>query len=253
MRRTYLGLGVAATTIAGIFIASVLAAPFLTPPAFRPLRTLPRASDIKPQPRPVMPTAREVKAKKEEAELQKAYQQVPRVPGKRATQLPIAPPPSNTPLPAPPGSGAKPLSIGFYIDWDESSYSSLERNLNQLDWVMPQWVHLTNAKPGENPIADDLTDPQASPSERDQALKALNLIRQRRPQISIIPMVQNLDDEKWQKEVLARAIADDSARQNLVSALSRYVEQNQFAGVCVDFEEVAPESQANLLKFMQQL
>lgn len=200
-----------------------------------------------------MPTAREVKARKEEAELQKAYEKVPRVPGKHATLLPVAPPPSTTPLPAPTNSGAKPLSIGFYIDWDESSFSSLERNLDHLDWVMPQWIHLVSAKPGESSIADELSGQDTSPSERDQAIKALNLIRQRRPQISIIPMVQNLTDEKWEKDLLARAIADEASRQNLISALSTYVEQNKFAGICIDFEEPLPESQANLLRFMQEL
>src|SRR5437016_13205297 len=118
--------------------------------------------------------------------------------------MPRAAPPTITPLPAPASFGAKQLTIGFYIDWDESSYSSLERNLNSLDWVMPQWVHLVPAKPGESPIADDITGTDVSEMEHSQALKALNLVRQRRPQISIIPMVQNLNDEKWSADLLAR-------------------------------------------------
>src|SRR5205085_3693029 len=86
------------------------------------------------------------------------YQQVKRVPGKHAALLSVAPPPSNTPLPAPASFGSKQLSIGFYIDWDEPSYSSLERNLNKMDWLMPQCPQLVApAKPGSRPNADDLT------------------------------------------------------------------------------------------------
>lgn len=192
-----------------------------------------------------MPTAREAKANKAQAELQKALSQTRVVPGKRPELLTMATPPSNAPLPAPASVGGKQLSIGFYIDWDESSYSSLARNLNKLDWVMPQWLHLVSAGPGQSPIADELNDPQA--------LKALNLIRQQRPQLPIVPIVQNLSDEKWEKEMLARAVGDENSRQALVNALSHFVEQNKFAGIGIDFEETLPETQPNLLRFMQEL
>lgn len=247
VRRTYLALGVFATVVTAIFIASVLANPFLPPLSLRPLQSL------KPQPRALLPTAREVKAKKAQAELQKELAKTKVVPGRHAQFLPITPPPANTPLPAPASFGSKQLTIGFYIDWDESSYSSLERNLNSLDWVMPEWAHLVPAKPGESPIADDITGSDTSEMEHDQALKALNLVRQRQPQISIIPMVQNLNDEKWSADLLARTVADETSRQRLISALSAFVEQNKFAGICVDFEEPPLEAQANLLIFMKEL
>lgn len=245
VRRTYLALAVIVTAVVAIFIASVLANPLLPRLNLRPIQNLPRSSDIKPQPPAIMPNAREAKARKAQAELQKALSQTRVVPGKRAELMPIAPPPANTPLPAPANFGSKQLAIGFYINWDESSYSSLERNLNHLDWVLPQWAHIVDAKPGESPIGDELNDPQAA--------KALNLIRQKRPQISILPMVQNLNDEKWENDVLARAVADEDSRQRLITGLSQFVEQNKFAGICVDFEEPTKDTQPNLLRFMQEL
>src|SRR2546423_10436071 len=100
---------------------------------------------------------------------------------------------------------SRPLSIGFYINWDESSYSSLQRNLDHLDWVVPQWVHLQDSGAEGNPIGVEL-DP-----------KALNLIRETRPQVRIIPMVQNLLDDEWNPGLLARSISDEAARQRLLS------------------------------------
>ena len=245
VRRTYLALGIVITALTAVFISSVLSNPLLPRFNLRPLQHLPRSSDLKPQPPAPLPNPREAKAKKAQAELQKAYEKVKRVPGRHAELLPVAPPPATTPPPAPASFNAKQLAIGFYIDWDESSYSSLERNLDHLDWVLPQWVHLVNAKPEERPIADELND--------GQALKALNLIRQKRPQISILPMVQNLDDEKWEKDLLARAVGDENSRQRLINALADFVEQNKFGGICVDFEEPTKEMQPNLLRFMQEL
>jgi len=59
--------------------------------------------------------------------------------GKATPAMAIAPPPT-IPLPAIPKS--RPIAIGFYINWDESSYASLQRNLDHLDWLIPQWVHI---------------------------------------------------------------------------------------------------------------
>jgi peptidoglycan/xylan/chitin deacetylase (PgdA/CDA1 family)/spore germination protein YaaH len=251
VRRTYLAAGVLVTLVAGIFIASVLSAPFLPTLALRPL--LPRPSDIKVQPKPTPVTPRGIKFQKAQKELQTALQQTRVVPGRHPQLLPLTPPPANTPMPAPASFGSKQLTIGFYIDWDESSYSSLERNLDHMDWIMPQWAHLVAAKPGESPIANDVAGTDTSEMEHDQALKALNLIRTRRPQMSIIPMVQNLNDEKWSSDLLTKAIGDEASRQNLIKALSDFVEQNKFGGICVDFEEPPDSAQPDLLKFVQEL
>ncbi len=224
VRRTYLALGVIITALVAVFIASVLANPLLPRLNLRPLQNLPRSSDIKPQPRAILPNAREAKAKKAQAELQKALSQTRVVPAKRSELMPIVPPPANTPLPAPASFGARQLAIGFYINWDESSYASLERNLDHLDWVVPQWVHIVDPKNGSSPIETELNAP------------ALNLIREKRPQTSILPMVQNLSDEKWEKEILSRAVADEGSRQRLIAALTQFVADNKFAGLCIDFE-----------------
>jgi len=241
VRRTYLALGVIITALVAVFIASVLANPLLPHLNLRPLQNLPRSSDIKPQPRVILPNLREAKAKKAQAELQKALSQTRVVPAKRSELMPIIPPPANTPLPAPASFGARQLAIGFYINWDESSYASLERNLDHLDWVVPQWVHIVDPKNGSSPIETELNAP------------ALNLIREKRPQTSILPMVQNLSDEKWEKEILSRAVADEGSRQRLIAALTQFVADNKFAGLCIDFEEPTADTQPNLLRFMQEL
>src|ERR1700686_256025 len=243
VRRTYLALGIIVTAITAIFIASVLANPLLPRLNLRPLQNLPQAYHIKPLPPALVLSPRKKQAKKAQDDLKKAYTltQTKEVPGRRSELTPIVPPPANTPLPAPASFTSDELAIGFYINWEESSYASLARNLNHLDWVVAQWSHLVDARNGSNPIAIELD------------AKALNLIRQQRPQTSIIPMVQNLSDEKWEKDVLARAVADEGSRQRLVAALTQFVEQNKFAGICVDFEEPTKETQPNLLQFMQEL
>jgi len=112
-RRTYLALAIVATALIAIFIASVLANPLLPRLNLRPIQSLPKASDIRPQAPLQAPNARELKAKKAQAELQKALSQTRVVPGRRAELMPRAAPPTITPLPAPASFGAKQLTIGF--------------------------------------------------------------------------------------------------------------------------------------------
>src|SRR4029078_12450353 len=89
----------------------------------------------------------ERKARKAQAELQQALATTKYVvPGKRGSHIPLVPPPPTPPAPIVPTT--RPLSVGFYINWDESSYESLKRNLDHLDWVVPEWSHLQDASDG---------------------------------------------------------------------------------------------------------
>src|ERR671936_261127 len=36
----------------------------------------------------------------------------------------------------------RPISIGFYVGWDDNSYPELKRALPRLDWVVPDWLSL---------------------------------------------------------------------------------------------------------------
>jgi cellulose synthase/poly-beta-1,6-N-acetylglucosamine synthase-like glycosyltransferase/peptidoglycan/xylan/chitin deacetylase (PgdA/CDA1 family)/spore germination protein YaaH len=240
VRRTYLALAVVATAVAAVFIASVFVKPLLPNINLRAGSQTPKQPiKIEAPKLPALPiNPRDRKAKKAQDELDKALAKTHVVPARHAENMPIAPPPV-TPPPVIPKS--RPLAIGFYVSWDESSLASLERNLDHLDWVVPQWVHLQDPAKDGSPIAVELHAP------------ALNRIRETRPQIRILPMVQNLVDDVFNKDLLNRAIADDGSRQRLVAALSAFVQQNNFAGVCIDFEEVPDTSLNNLLLFMQSL
>lgn len=240
VRRAWLALSIVVTALAAIFIASVLANPALPSLNLRQLSGLPRTADLKPK-RPNIPTnPSERKARKAQAELQHALAATNYVtPGKRRAHIPIVPPPPAVPAPIAPST--RPLSVGFFINWDESSYESLKRNLDHLDWVVGEWSHLQNVPEGANPLATDVHIP------------ALNWIRLNRPQTRILPMVQNVIDEKWQADLLARSIADEPHRQLLINSLTSFVQDNRFAGICVDFEEPTTASQPNLLTFMQEL
>src|SRR5205807_7779541 len=72
VRRTWLALAVLVTTLAAIFIISVLANPVLPHFNLKQIEGLPRASDLKPEaaPTPTPQTVREIKYKRAKEELE---------------------------------------------------------------------------------------------------------------------------------------------------------------------------------------
>lgn len=134
---------------------------------------------------------------------------------------------------------ARPVTVGFYVNYDDTSYASLKRNIEKIDWLAPEWIRLSDD--AANPLITDF-DP-----------KALDLIHREKPSMPILPLVQNYKDGVWDSQVLAKAVATQEARQNLINALTKTVEDNKFSGVTIDLEEVPKASQANLFEFMKQL
>ncbi|HEX5966703.1 MAG TPA: hypothetical protein VFY51_12255 [Pyrinomonadaceae bacterium] len=192
VRRAGLATSVIATALAAIFIASVFANPVLPRLNLRQLAGLPHTANLKPK-RPDLPANPTERKARTQAELQQVLANTKYVvPGKRGSHIPLVPPPSIPPAPIVAATpGTRPLSIGSYINWDESSYESLKRNLDHLDWVVPEWSHLQEAPEGGNPLAADIHIP------------ALNWIRVTRPETRILPLVQNASNEKSQSDLLA--------------------------------------------------
>ncbi|HRH42156.1 MAG TPA: glycosyltransferase [Pyrinomonadaceae bacterium] len=140
-------------------------------------------------------------------------------------------------------NNGKPLAIGFYVNWDDSSYTSLKRNFNQLDWLVPEWVRLSGDE--KNPLVLDIED--------ENAKKAIELLQQEKPSMPILPLVQNYKNEQWNPQILSKAIETEESRQNLINALLTSVTEHKWGGVTIDLEEVPNGAQSNLFKFIQEL
>jgi peptidoglycan-N-acetylglucosamine deacetylase len=240
IRRVRVVCAVIITGLAATLVTSIIVNPFLPRLNLRPIAGLPHAVDAKPQPPPLIMNRRGQNARRAEAVLRRALATTPVARSMPPSQMSVTPAPR--PVRSAETSGAtasaKTLAIGFYVNWDDSSYQSLKRNLSQLDWVVPEWIRLQDATPA---VASEI-DP-----------RALDLMRRERPQLSIIPMIHNSQEGTWDSAALAHAVADEAARGRLVDGLIQFVGQNGFAGACIDFEEVPAASQANLLHFMQEL
>ena len=132
----------------------------------------------------------------------------------------------------------RPLSIGFYVNDDDNSYPDLKRALPHLDWFVPSWLSL------EGPGMELKTGIDN---------RALSYIRSTKPEMPILPLVQNAVDGQWNGNGLAKLLADPAARSARINELKTFLETNQFQGLTIDFEEVPAAAQPNLNRFLHEL
>jgi spore germination protein YaaH len=130
------------------------------------------------------------------------------------------------------------LSVGFYVNDDDNSFPDLRRAAPHLDWLIPSWLTL------EGPSLR-LT------SHIDE--KVRRYVSSAKPDMSILPMVQNLSGGKWDGDGLAKLLADPKARGALIQNLKTFLDRNKFQGLTVDFEEVPPAAHPDLKLFLDGL
>lgn len=104
--------------------------------------------------------------------------------------------------------GQQPLAIGFFVNWDDASMSSLKQNLNSLDLVIAEWLHLA---------AEDGSLRENDPNRQTLAT---DYIRVRRPDLSIMPLVNNWNGHEWEGAKLGRMLANPAARARTIEQLA---------------------------------
>lgn len=234
LRRLWLALAAVGTLLAAAFIISVLVNPVLPRLELRPVKSLPQPQDVSLKAPPLVTTRRKAQAVAAAQQLKRAWQKHPHI--MRAVQ-PVGrlslPPQGTT-------AASAPLAIAFYVNWDDSSYASLKRNIAELDWLVPAWFRLDEAG------GDDVIRVESDP-------RVIDLVRRQERSPLVLPLVQNAHDDRWDGESLARAVASETTRQHLVQSLARHVEELGAGGVVLDFEEVPSSAQADLLRFVRAL
>jgi cellulose synthase/poly-beta-1,6-N-acetylglucosamine synthase-like glycosyltransferase/peptidoglycan/xylan/chitin deacetylase (PgdA/CDA1 family)/spore germination protein YaaH len=129
----------------------------------------------------------------------------------------------------------KPLYVGFYTPWDESSTASLQRHIGDLDWLAPVWVTVTGPSHQFNVIPD-----------RDG--RAVLNTAAHRP--LILPVVQNFANGQVDPVGVKLLLADPRARRRFLDQLEPFLLANHASGAVFDFEQLDRMDQQNYLRLL---
>ncbi|HEV8066311.1 MAG TPA: hypothetical protein VGP76_01150, partial [Planctomycetaceae bacterium] len=137
-------------------------------------------------------------------------------------------------------SSLQPLTVGYFVNWDESSYSSLKAHLDAFDLLVPEWLHIHGA------------DGQVTEDDPEYQKDVLTYIREERPSLRIVPLVNNWHGESFDSNNLERVLADKALRAAAIERLLKYVKNHGFAGLAIGFEGLK-DSQRPFQEFLKEL
>jgi peptidoglycan-N-acetylglucosamine deacetylase len=232
-RGVYLS-GLALTVLFGILILSILVSPALLPLKFSGQESGAHVTPAPPDPKIETPTQRRLRVYKQKLEAERLRRaQAVRV-------RPTAKPESN------------PLTVAFFVPWDDASPSSLKINLANpeisIDMVIADWLHLDGTD-GTLTTRDKSKDIDYLNGNKE----ALNFIRTTRPETRVFAMVNNFNGNDWEADRLDAMLANPQARARCVGQLLNTAETYKLQGVSLDFENVLDKSQPALLEFLGEL
>lgn len=153
--------------------------------------------------------------------------------------------PPSLPLSANTRNGS--VCIGFYVNWEETSKASLQRNVQSLSHFMPEWLHLS---------ADGTKILDARiPEDR---LEIDPLVR--KYHIPILPMLNNYinvslheHQGQWSSEALHQLISNPVHRSAVILNLRDRLLKEKWQGINVDLEQPYLEDMENLTAFMREM
>jgi len=132
---------------------------------------------------------------------------------------------------------ARPLAIGFYVPWDESSTYSLQRHIGDLDWLAPVWLTVT----GPNHQFNILPDRNGRAVIDTAAHRPL-----------ILPVVQNFANGRVDETGIEGLLASAPLRHRFLDQLESFLVANHASGAVFDFEQLDRAGQFNYLQLLRE-
>lgn len=128
----------------------------------------------------------------------------------------------------------------FFVNWDDASLTSLQKNASQLDVLFPEWLHLT---PSSQPILDN--------PEKQISIKAM--LKKSNPELHIMPVLNNIEPgQKWNPKLVHDLVANPKRWPKFFDYMENYLTNNEFSGVILDFENLNDSDWDGYLAFLSQ-
>ncbi len=129
-----------------------------------------------------------------------------------------------------------PSVVAFTVRDDPQAHASLERNIDRIDAVVPDWFSV----PGPGCELEEHID---APTARIVGGH----------DVLVLPRLANLSKGQWRGAEVAEMMRDDDSRRCLVKKVVERLHALDADGINVDIEELAPEDSEGLLELLVEL
>ncbi|GAC1480727.1 MAG: glycosyltransferase [Flavisolibacter sp.] len=128
------------------------------------------------------------------------------------------------------------IRAAFYVAWDPQSFYSLQRNVNKLNLVIPEWMFI-------DPLSDTLYS----------VVDARAFAVMKNAGVNIMPILSNNFKEVFRGDAVHRIITNPAKKERLINDILKILTKNNFVGVNVDFEDLKEKTDQPLIAFQKEL
>lgn len=135
---------------------------------------------------------------------------------------------------------ASEIRAAFYVNWDPQSLFSLQKNIDKLNMVVPEWFFID---PKTNLLRTEIDT---------AALKAM-----RKGKVKILPLINNINESlgegEFDGDLIHRILHDKTKRERLINDIAKTLKKYDFHGINIDFEEFKENSDEPIIAFQKEL
>lgn len=132
------------------------------------------------------------------------------------------------------------VRAAFYVDWDPQSFFSLQKNIDKLNMVLPEWFFI-------DPVTDTLRP--------DIDMNALALMKKNN--VKIVPLINNINEKlgagEFDGNIIYRILNNPVKKERLINDIVKYLKQYQLQGINIDFEEFKERGDEPIIAFQKEL
>lgn len=132
------------------------------------------------------------------------------------------------------------VRAAFYVDWDPQSLFSLQKNINKLNMVIPEWFFI---------------DPKTDLLRTEIDTAALKVMK--KSHVKIIPIINNINESLGEGEfdgnLIHRILHDKTKRERLIDDIVKNLKKYELQGINIDFEEFKENSDEPIIAFQKEL
>lgn len=127
------------------------------------------------------------------------------------------------------------IKTAFYTPWDDASYASLTKNIDNIDWLMVAGANINSQNLNANFV-------------QDKKLNALFASRAKNP--AKLLMVQNIDNEIWDAPSLKKITSNQKLSEIFINQLITQAQKENYQGIVFDFENLGANDHEDYQKFL---
>ncbi len=132
------------------------------------------------------------------------------------------------------------VRAAFYVDWDPQSFFSLQKNIDKLNMLVPEWFFI-------DPVTDTLRP--------DIDMNALALMKKNN--VKIVPLINNINQKSGAGEfdgtIIHRILNNPAKKEKLINDIVKYLKLYQLQGINIDFEEFKEKGDEPIIAFQKEL